>query len=73
MFTDGQHIGHTIGINKTLIDIYDTWKNVKIKKSLSGFAESHNSIDRTYKLKSTNGWKECECKINGKWISIFNL
>jgi hypothetical protein len=62
MFTDG----HTIWINKTWIDIYDTSKNVKIKKSLSGFAESHYSIDRTYKLKLANGWKECKCKINGK-------
>ena len=77
-FTDGQSIRHTIGINKTWNGIYDSSKNgiicdTKFYKSLSGFAEMHYSIDRTDRVKSANGWKECECEVNGKWISTFNL
>ena len=77
-FTNGQRIRHTIGINKTWIGIYDSSKNgiiydTNFYKSLSGFAEMHYSIDRTDRVKSANGWKECECEINGKWISTYNL
>jgi hypothetical protein len=77
-FTDGQTIRHTIGINKTWIGIYNSSKNgiicdTKFYKSLSGFAETHYSIDRTDRVKSANGWKECECEVNGEWISTFNL
>ena len=77
-FTNGQRIRHTIGINKTWIGIYDSSKNGIIYdknfyKSLSGFAAMHYSIDRKDRVKSANGWKECECEINGKWISTYNL
>ena len=77
-FTHGQRIRHIIGINKTWIGIYDSSKNgimydTKFYKSLSGFAERHYSIDRTDRVKSANGWKECQCEVNGKWISTFNL
>ena len=77
-FTNGQRIRHTIGINKTWIGIYDFSKNgimydTKFYKSLSGFAATHYSIDRTDRVKSANGWKECECEVNGKWISTYNL
>ena len=77
-FTNGQRIRHTIGINKTWIGIYDSSKNeimydTKIYKSLSGFAEMHYSIDRPDRVKSANGWRECECEVNGKWISTDNF
>lgn len=77
-FTDKQRIRHVIGINKTWIGVYNSQMNVIIHnekhyKSLSGFAEAHYSIDRTDRVKSANGWKECECEVNGKWISTFNL
>jgi len=77
-FTHGQRICHTIGINKTWIGIYDSSKNgimydTKFYKSLSGFAETHYSIDRTDRVKSANGWKECKCEVNGEWISTYNL
>ena len=77
-FTHGQRICHTIGINKTWIGIYDSSKNgimydTKFYKSLSGFAETHYSIDRTDRVKSANGWKECKCEVHGKWISTYNL
>lgn len=77
-FTNGQRIRHTIGINKTWIGIYDSSANGIIYdnafyKSLSGFAEMHYSIDRTDRVKSANGWKECEYEVNEKWISTYNL
>ena len=78
-FTNGQHIRHTIGINKTWVGIYDSSKNgiicdTKFYKSLSGFTKTHHSIDSAYRVTSNaNGWKECECEVNGKWISTFNL
>ena len=77
-FTNGQRIRHTIGINKTWIGIYDSSKNgimydTKFYKSLSAFAVEHYSIDRTDRGKSANGWKECECEVNEKWISTYNL
>jgi len=76
-FTNGQRIRHTIGINKTLIGIYDSTKicimyDTKFYKSLSGFAAMHYSIDKSDR-KSANGWRECECEVNGKWISTYNL
>ena len=77
-FTNGQRIRHNIGINKIWIGIYDSSKNGiiyndKFYKSLSGFAETHYSIDRKDRVKSANGWKECECEINEKWVSTYNL
>lgn len=77
-FTSGQRIRHTIGINKTWIGIYDSSKNGivcdgKFYKSLSGFAETHYSIDRTDRCKEANGWKECECEVDERWISTFSL
>ena len=77
-FTNGQRIRHTIGINKTWIGIYDSSKNGiicdgKFYKSLSGFSETHYSIERKDRCKAANGWKECECEVDGKWISTYSL
>jgi hypothetical protein len=77
-FNDGQLIRHTIGINKTWIGVYNFLKNgiiydTKFYKSLSGFTGTHYSIDRPDRVKSANGWKECECYVNGVWISTYNL
>ena len=74
-FTNGQRIRHTIGINKTWIGIYDSSRNgimynTQFYKSLNEFAAMHHSIDRD---RTANGWKECECEVNGKWISTYNL
>ncbi len=77
-FTNGQKIRHVIGINNIWVGIYDSNKNGiqynnKIYKSLSGFAENHYSTDRPDRCSSANGWRECECEVNGSWISTFNL
>ena len=77
-FTNGQRIRHTIGINKTWIGVYDSSKNGivcdrQFFKSLSGFAQTHYSIDRIDRCKEANGWRECECEVDGKWISTYSL
>jgi aminomethyltransferase len=65
-------------IDKDWIGVYDSSMNgimydEKFYKSLGGFSEKHYSIDRPDRVKSANGWKECECEVNGEWISTYNL
>ena len=81
-FTHGQRIRHIIGINKTWIGIYDSSKkaivcNEKIYKGrrspLNQFAKSHYEIERNYRVPNVNAWAECECEVDGKWISTDNL
>lgn len=76
-FTNGQRIRHKIGINKIWIGIYVSSNNTimyddKLYKSLSNFALHHNRVYNPLR-KSTNGWAECECEVNGIWISTFSL
>ena len=72
-FTNGQRIRHTIvGINKTLNGTYDSSKNEivcddKSYDTLSGFAISHHRIYNPAR-KTANGWTECKCEVDGKWI-----
>jgi len=78
-FTNGQHICHRIGINKIWNGEYDSTKNAivcdgKPYYSLSEFAKAHNKAELPQRLTNTaNGWRECECEVDGKWISTFNL
>ncbi len=77
-FKNGQRIRHIIGINKIWIGTYDCLRNGivyngELYKSLSGFTRSHYSIDRTDRCKESNGWKECECEVDGRWISTYCL
>ena len=76
-FTNGQRIRYTIGINKTWTGIYDSSKNVivydgKFYTSLSTFALMHNHVNNSTRM-STDAWKECECEVNGNWISTYSL
>ena len=80
-FTNGQKIKHTIGINKTWIGIYNSLKNeiicnekiYKGKSPLNQFVKSHYKTERNDRTSNANAWKECECEINEKWISTYNL
>ena len=77
-FTDGQLIRHTIGVDKTWIGTYDYANNrvicdAKFYTSLSGFVNAHHKENGTYTCKGVNGWRYSECKVNGEWISTFNL
>ena len=80
-FTNGQRIRHTIGINKTWIGVYDSSRNGIIhndkiyqgRSPLNQFAKSHYEIERNDRVSNVNAWGECECEVNGKWISTYNL
>ena len=41
-------------------------------KSLSSFAQAHYRAENSNRI-SANGWAECECYVNGQWISTYNL
>jgi hypothetical protein len=79
-FINGQRIRHTIGINKTWIGIYDSLKNGIIcnnilyqgRSPLNQFAKMHYEIEQNNRV-SVNAWSECECEVDGKWISTYNL
>jgi hypothetical protein len=80
-FTNGQRIRHTIGINKIWTGTYDSSKNVIVydgkiyqgRSPLNQFAESHYKSERPDRVSSVNAWKECECEVDGKWISTRSL
>jgi hypothetical protein len=78
-FTNGQRIRHTIGISNIWVGTYD-YSNNKIVHdeiaydSLTEFATTH--VLRDYNPDRTtvrNGWKHCECEVDGKWISTYSL
>ena len=75
-FKNGQRINHTIGITKIWIGTYDSSNNKIVcdgisYDSLSCFALTHRRI---YKVRKTaNGWAECKCEVDGKWISTVDL
>jgi len=79
-FIDKQRIRHTIGINKTWIGTYDFIQNAIIcdrqiykgRSPLNQFAIAHYQIERSYRV-SVNAWRECECEVDGKWISTLYL
>ena len=77
-FVDKQHIRHVINVNNIWVGVYDALTN-KINhdtnsyKSLSGFAENHYKVYKNGVYRSANGWSECECEIDGNWISTFNI
>lgn len=85
-FTNGQRIRHTIvnaggfrGANNTWIGIYDSAQegivyDGHLYKSISKFVTTHYSnVNISENKKSANGWRVCECEVNGQWISTYNL
>ena len=81
IFKNGQRIRHTIGINKTWIGIYDKINNTIIcnginykgRSPLNKFASSHYKTERSDRTSSCNAWLECECEIDGNWVSTYKL
>ena len=81
IFTNGQYIRHTIGIDKTWIGIYDSINNSIIcngikytgRSPLNKFASSHYKTERPDRTSRCNAWQECECEINEEWISTYKL
>ena len=79
-FINGQRIRHSCRKTDTepWIGIYDSSKDVIIYDgtlytSISTFASNHYAIERPDRTSQVNGWDECECEVDGNWISIFNL
>lgn len=76
-FTNGQRIRHTIGINKSWIGTYDSSKNGIVYDgktlTINKFAVSHFESERPDRVSNVNAWKDCECEVNGKWISTYSL
>ena len=79
-FKHGQLIRHTIG-NNIWIGKYDSSKKGIIhneelyqgRSPLNNFAKSHYEKERNDRCSSVNAWAECECKIDDKWISTYDL
>lgn len=76
-FRNGQKIKHEIGI-KQWIGYYDLSNNCimfenKQYKTLSEFSREHYKTERKDRISNSNGWKECKCEVNGKWITTYNL
>ena len=77
-FTHEQPVRHTINGKNTWVGLFDRQKNVisfdgVIYKTMTSFASAHYIRDRPDRCKNVNGWKECECYVNGKWISTLDL
>ena len=77
-FYDGQRIRHVIGKQYEKIGIYSSQENKintnGIYQSLNKFAQTHCSEILSHRKSfAVNAWYECECEINGKWYSIYNL
>jgi hypothetical protein len=80
-FTHGQRIRHTIGNYNVWIGTYDSSKNGILcngilyqgRSPLNQFVKSHYQTERTDRVSNANAWSECECEINGQWVSTFNL
>ncbi len=80
-FTNCQRIRHIIGIDKIWIGIYDLSNNSIIyedkifngKSPLNRFVKAHYELERNDRTSSANAWYECECEINGQWVSTYNL
>lgn len=80
-FTDGQRIRHILFINK---DITNTWEGIYNSSinsivyngealTLNQFTTNHYTTERPDRTSKNNAWDECECEVNGKWISTYSL
>lgn len=78
-FYNGQEIRHkALGTNHVWIGTYDSGKIKIVHESgeythLSGFTKAHYKAVRPDRTPESNGWEECKCKVDGEWISTFNL
>jgi hypothetical protein len=76
-FTNGQKIRHVIGIDLVRIGVYDAKQNGIVCGdnvfTLNGFAKDHYREKRPERVPNVNAWKECECEVDGKWVSTFSL
>lgn len=76
-FTDGQRIRHVIGGTTVRIGVYNSANNRIMYEgnalTLYAFSRDHYRRERPDRTSENNSWKECECEINGKWVSTYAL
>lgn len=81
-FTHGQRIRHECkpkNSNKIWIGTFDSSEEEgKIvfegeKLSLNQFVVTHYEKERPDRGPKANAWKECECEVDGEWISTYSL
>jgi len=76
-FKNGQKIRHKIDDNKIRVGTYDAKENEILYNgeyySLNKFAKSHYETEKPDRTPSVNAWKECECEVDGSWISTYSL
>ena len=77
-FVDGQQIRHVIGSEHVRIGTYSLAENKILFDgqyySLNKFGENHCKLKKpNRKSANINAWLECECLINGKWVSTYSL
>ncbi len=74
-FTNGQRIRHIVHGNIWI----GQYNSLKIDydgisyNSLSSFATAHAREINPNRKCNRNGWKRCECEIDGKWVSTYSL
>jgi hypothetical protein len=77
-FVNGQRIRHIINSSTIWIGKYNKESNGiihddKFYRSLSTFSSAHYITTNSNKSTRRNGWKDCECEVNGKWILAYNV
>ena len=65
-FTHGQRIRHKIGDN-IWIGTYDSSNAI-----ITYNGKTYDSLTAHRQTNTANGWKECECEIDGNWVSTYN-
>ena len=72
-FVDGQFIRHKIDNKAVRIGMYDSSRNaIRFEGkflSLNQFASNHYTDVRPNRSPAVNAWMECECEVDGKWMS----
>jgi hypothetical protein len=78
-FIDGQRIRHVIlRNNQTLYATYDAQRDRLVLEDGKTFAGPCGVANEHYKRHGfahghRDGWGECECEVNGKWVSTYSL
>ena len=80
IFHDGQLIMHKIPGHSIWIGVYDKQLNRIVctnngvsYKSLNQFTVNHYRNERPDRKSDNNAWLECECDIEGEWVSTYQL
>jgi hypothetical protein len=80
LFHDGQLITHKIPDHSIWIGVYNKIQNRFVcinngvsYRSLNQFTVNHYRNDRPDRKSDNNAWLECECDINGAWVSTYQL